>query len=121
MSIYFLGYSSQNKRNWRLTDIDLIKADLINHFYTRIGERVMRPDFGCRLWDYLGEPFTDSLKSDVVFECERIIKAQKNRITLTNINVFFETWGMRIEMVVTYTPTNASTTINLEYFNEENK
>ena len=104
-----------------MTDIELVKADLINHFYTRIGERVMRPDFGCRLWDYLGEPFTESLKDDIIHECKRIIFAQKNRITLQNISVFFETWGMRIEMIVLYTPTNAETSISLNYFNEENR
>ena len=37
----------------QLYDLDIIKQDLINHFYTRKGERVMNPDFGSIIWDLL--------------------------------------------------------------------
>ena len=41
---------------------DQIKANLMNLFLTIIGERVMQPDFGTRLWEYLFEPMNDDLK-----------------------------------------------------------
>lgn len=40
----------------RRTEIDLVKQDLLNHIFTRRGERVMMPTFGTRIPDLLMEP-----------------------------------------------------------------
>ena len=58
MATLFKGFSTVDKVRapYTLTDADLVKRDLLNHFYTRIGERVMRPTFGSVIWDYLMEP-----------------------------------------------------------------
>ena len=41
---------------------DQIKANLLNLFLTMLGERVMQPEFGTRLWEYIFEPVNDELK-----------------------------------------------------------
>lgn len=37
------------KNNFKLSDIELVKRDLLNYIYTIPGERVMLPDFGTRI------------------------------------------------------------------------
>lgn len=72
----FVGFSTRgtsDSRSWVLYDIDLIKQDLLNHFHTRKGERVMRPLFGCSIWDLIGEQLTPDIKDQVREEVERIV------------------------------------------------
>ena len=58
----YRGYSSKefrHKKQFRLNDFDLVRQDLLNHLYTRKGERVMMPQFGTRLPDMLFEPLDE--------------------------------------------------------------
>lgn len=71
----YRGFSSVANQgiSTALFEIALIKQDLLNHFNTRIGERVGRPKFGSIIWDLLfdlGDPRTESL---VVQDAQRII------------------------------------------------
>ena len=58
----YRGYSSYeyelNKR-FKIIDLELVKLDLLNHIYTRKGERVMMPTFGTRIPDLPFEPLDD--------------------------------------------------------------
>ena len=58
----YRGYSSyeyQNYKTFKLTDVELVKLDLLNHIFTRRGERVMMPRFGTRIPDLAFEPLDD--------------------------------------------------------------
>ena len=44
-------------------DLDLARQDLLNHFNTRKGERIMLPEFGSIVWDMLFEPLDEKNKS----------------------------------------------------------
>lgn len=73
---YFIGYSTignRTSRDWVLYDLDLIKRDLLNHFQTRVGERIMRPTFGCEIWNYIHEPLTPDIVSLIENEVTRIV------------------------------------------------
>lgn len=48
------GYD-ENK-SLRRRNVELVKQDLLNHIFTRKGERVMMPMFGTRVPDMLMEP-----------------------------------------------------------------
>ena len=63
-SQFYVGFSSLDPTtaNSKLYDFDLIKQDIINHFNTRKGERVMNPTFGTIIWDLLMEPLTQQVK-----------------------------------------------------------
>lgn len=99
----FVGYSSTDtsikKTQW--TDLDLIKRDLANHFYTRIGERVMRPEFGCIIWDLLFEPMIDENINLIVEDCRTII-ANDPRVTLNDIKVVEYDNGLQVQMDLYY-------------------
>ena len=65
----YRGYSSyeyQNKKTFSVTDVELVKLDLLNHIFTRKGDRVMMPNFGTRI-------------PDLAFENDREVKNVKTR------------------------------------------
>lgn len=48
----YRGFSThdwENRKTFSLTNIDLVKRDLLNHIYTLKGTRVMMPGFGTRI------------------------------------------------------------------------
>jgi phage baseplate assembly protein W len=58
MAIY-RGFSTKNwleNKSFKLSDIEAIKSDLRNHIFTRLGERIMMPNFGTRIPDMAFEP-----------------------------------------------------------------
>lgn len=71
---------------FRRTNADLIKIDLINHLFTRRGERVMMPNYGTALQDLLFESLDDLLKTRVANEIQTVLDADP-RIELLNMSV----------------------------------
>jgi phage baseplate assembly protein W len=72
-SIY-RGFSTQksfesNGTSFLTTDIETVKADLLNHIYTIPGERVMQPNFGTRIplmaFEPLDQTSMDIIKADL--------------------------------------------------------
>ena len=112
----FRGFTSVDTVNpaTRITDIELIKRDLLNHFYTMKGERVMRPNYGCIIWDMLFEPFDDLVKESVISDVQNII-AQEPRVELLNLNVFEFEQGLRIDIDVLYSPFNVVDTFSVDF------
>ena len=54
----YIGYSSigETTGSRTLEDIDIARRDLMNHFYTKKGERVQNPEFGSILPELVFEP-----------------------------------------------------------------
>lgn len=105
---YFVGFSTQNSAVTGIRtfyDIDLININLMTSFQTRIGERVMRPDWGCKLWDYLMEPWTQTLSDQIITEAVRICQLD-SRLTVLNVQAFQQDYGFRIEIQLQYAPWN---------------
>ena len=69
------------------TTIDAVVDNLINCFSTKIGERVMRPNFGSNLYSYIFEQSVADLKSKVNNEVRRVIATYFNGIQLIGVNV----------------------------------
>jgi phage baseplate assembly protein W len=84
----FIGFSTiapaSGRRTWVLNDVELIKRDLLNHFYTRRGERVMRPTFGSILPELVMEPNTQLVREQIETEVTRIINMD-SRLGIKNI------------------------------------
>jgi phage baseplate assembly protein W len=103
---YFIGFSTQNSSITgvrAIYDIALINTDLQTAFQTRVGERVMRPDYGCKLWDYLMEPLTAMMQQQIIDETLRICNLD-SRTTMLNSQVFTLDHGFRIEVALEYMP-----------------
>jgi phage baseplate assembly protein W len=98
----------------QLYDMDIIKQDLLNHFYTRKGERVMNPEFGSVIWDLLYEPLDESTKEDIVTDCQRIINSDPRvRLVTTNIEEYDN--GVTIEILMTAMPFNKKINLQLDF------
>lgn len=114
----FTGFStaaaSSGKRTWVLHDIELIKRDLRNHFFTRIGERVMRPDFGSRLWEYIMEPNVTGMAGVIRAEVERVVRLD-TRLDVRDIAVFDEGHQVTVSMDLLYVPFRSVETFVLEF------
>jgi|TARA_B110000503_G_scaffold77355_1_gene119210 phage baseplate assembly protein W len=75
--VTYVGYSTinSNKINSVLTDKDLALRDLLNHFYTRKGERVMNPEFGSILHDLVFDPLDSRTEYLAAEDVKRIINS----------------------------------------------
>lgn len=104
----YKGFSSkENTKNFKLYDIDLVKQDLINHFYIRKGEKLENPDFGTVIWDILFEPFTEEVKEIITKDVEEIVNYDP-RIQVNEIVIDSTEQGIRIEASVVYIPFNVN-------------
>jgi phage baseplate assembly protein W len=113
----FKGFSTAGEsltKDWTYYDIELIKRDLMNHFNTRVGERVMRPDFGCKIWDYMMEPLTTGIRDLIVAETMRICEMD-SRVSVNDVQVFQMGSGIRVEMTLNYDPFSVSETFYVDF------
>ena len=113
----FIGFSTQEmegKRGWSVTDIDLIKRDLLNHFLTRRGERLMLPTFGTIIWDMLFEPFTDSVKATIIADVKRVVQSD-SRVSLEGVNVSTSAHGIKVAIELKYIPYDSVGTFAVEF------
>lgn len=118
---YFKGFStieSQKTRERTYYDLDLIKFDLLNHFHTHIGERVMRPTWGCRIWDWLMDPMTPLLKNEIVSEARRICE-EDSRLNVRDLQVSDTDHTIRIEILLEFVPLNVIDTFTVEFERRE--
>jgi phage baseplate assembly protein W len=120
MAHVYRGFSTQGKSgNFRLTDFELIRQDIINHFNIRKGEKLMRPNFGTIIWNVLFEPFTDDLKSVIVSDVKSIAQYDP-RVSFDNIIITEYDQGIQIELQLRYLTTNQSDTMLLNFNNQTN-
>ena len=104
---FFIGYSTVNKSipETRLYDIELVKRDILNHFMTKKGERVMNPNFGSIIWDLLFEPYIDSNRSAIVDDVKNII-GQEPRVELVDLSVTDGDYSITVEVLLNFKPYN---------------
>lgn len=85
----YRGYSSyeyQAKKTFSITDVELVKLDLLNHIFTRRGSRVMMPTFGTRIPDLVFEPL-DTITLDILEEDLRAVFAFDPRVQLLELMI----------------------------------
>jgi len=105
-SFTYKGFSSkETTKNYKLYDIDLVKQDLINHFYIRKGEKLENPEFGTVIWDMLFEQFTEDVKQIIARDVEDIINYDP-RIAVNEIQIDSTDQGIRIQADIVYVPFN---------------
>ena len=111
----YKGFSSKElTRNYKLYDIDLVKQDLINHFYIRKGEKLENPDFGTVIWDVIFEPFTEEVKTIIAKDVEDIINYDP-RIAVNEVLIDSTDQGIRIQADITYIPFNINERMTFEF------
>lgn len=112
----YKGYSSENyEKNgtFLLTDIELVKYDLLNHLFTRRGERVRMPNFGTIIPDLVFEPLDETLIDIVYEEILKVINAEP-RLRLLNLAVTpdYDAHALTVQIYVEYIEFNMLDNIN---------
>jgi phage baseplate assembly protein W len=112
----YKGFSTINPatENYNLYDFELIKQDILNHFNTRQGERLMNPTFGCVIWDLLFEPLTEELKN-LILENVNVIINYDPRITAETVIVTSYSQGIQIQCTLKFIPYNIQQSLQLRF------
>lgn len=116
----YRGFTTINKtRKFRLTDFELVKRDLTNHFHIRKGEKLMNPNFGTIIWNVIHDPFTTELKNAIIADVKEIA-AYDPRISIDNVIITEYETGIQLELELRYLTTNQTSVMNLRFDNRTN-
>jgi phage baseplate assembly protein W len=116
----YKGFSTIDQyKKFRLTDLDLIKRNLLNHFAIRKGEKLMNAEFGSIIWNLLFEPLTADVKALVVDDIQRVI-GYDPRIRVDNVLVDQLDIGLQVQIELTVLPDNYSDVLSLQFDRELN-
>lgn len=115
----YIGFSTHNaiRPPYTLTDIDLVKQDLLNTFNTLKGERVMLPNYGSNISRYVFEPFDDMTKLEVIEDATAVV-ASDPRVTLESIDVVELDYGLRVNMMLYYAPTSTAEPLAIDFLQD---
>jgi phage baseplate assembly protein W len=109
------GFSTVNRsKHFRITDFELVKQDLTNHFNLRKGEKLMNPDVGTVIWDMIFEPLDETSKATIMQDVNRII-ASEPRVAAENVIVTQYDRGIQIEIVLRYISTNQRSSLVVNF------
>lgn len=102
---FFVGFNTVNQPNppYSLTNLELVKRDILNHFATPMGARLMLPNFGTRIFDLLFDPFDEYTRNAIIEDAVRVI-SEEPRVQLVSVDVFQEDQALNVIMVVLFKP-----------------
>ena len=116
----YRGFSTVDQyKKFRLTDLDLIKRDLLNHFAIRKGEKLMNPEFGSLIWNMLFEPLTADVKALIVEDIQRVVSYDP-RCRVDNVIVDQFDYGLQVQLEMTFLPDDLSDVLKLQFDRESN-
>jgi phage baseplate assembly protein W len=119
MATYY-GYSTIDTviASKTLVDSELAKRDLMNHFYTRRGERVQNPEFGSILHELVFEPLDSETESAALDDVNRIINNDPRWIALETLLSKPNDHTLQIKVRLRYDDTGTAEELFLTYVGE---
>jgi phage baseplate assembly protein W len=115
MAILYRGFSTIDRaKKFRITDFELVKRDLLNHFSVRKGERLMNPNFGTIIWSMLFEPLDATSHQLIIDDVNKIVNYDP-RLNLDNITIVEQDSGILLQLDLTFLPTNQSSAMSLQF------
>lgn len=102
---YFVGFNTvdQSTPPYTLTNIDIVKRDINNHFATPMGSRLMLPNFGTRIPEYLFDPFDEYTKNAIIEDAVRVVESDP-RVSIVSIDVYQADQALNIIMTLLFQP-----------------
>lgn len=112
----YKGFSTVDQNNYgsKLFDFDLIKQDLLNHFNTRKGSRLMNPTFGTIIWELLMDPMTEEIRNLLQQDITRIVNFDP-RVYPLQIDIREYEQGFLVELTLQMKSTNQTTRMRLAF------
>lgn len=87
--VYYSGFSSKAflaNRSFKITNIDAVKQDLLNHIWTIKGERINMPTFGTRIPTLAFEPNDEQTRQILEDDLREVINADP-RVSLIDFKI----------------------------------
>jgi phage baseplate assembly protein W len=78
----------------------------------------MDPNFGTVIWDLLFEPFTDSVKSQIIDDVTRIVSGDP-RVQTLSASIVEQDYGILLEVTLIFKDSNQSENLKFS-FNKTN-
>lgn len=113
--VMYKGFSSTDfRKNYKLFDNELVKRDIVNHFYIRKGEKLENPEFGTLIWDLLFESFTDDVNAAIAKDVEDVLNYE-TRVAINEVIISSISNGIQIKIQLTYKTTNLVDTLIMNF------
>ena len=111
------GFSTISRvKKFKVTDLELVKQNLFNHFNIRKGEKLMQPNFGSAIWSMMFEPLTEELKNLIQDDVKTVV-GYDPRTRVNNVIVTQYDHGVQLDIELEYLPSNQSDTLSLMFDN----
>lgn len=112
----YVGFSTVERQSppYRLTDIELVKRDLLNEFNTRLGERVMRPEYGTIIYDLLMDPADETTLNAIEQDAIRIVRKDP-RVLLSEVVVTEHQDAILVQIDLLYGPQQIKNSLYITY------
>jgi phage baseplate assembly protein W len=111
----YRGFNTiDQSKKFRLTDLALVKRNLLNHFKIRKGEKLMQPNFGSIIWNTLFEPLTEETKKIIIDDVTAVV-GYDPRLVIDGVIIQQLDSGLQLQISLTYKPANVTTTMNLNF------
>lgn len=112
--VLFKGFSTKQKGRRTLTDVELVKQDLLNAFNTRKGERPMNAEFGTIIWDAIFDPLDDGTREAIQEDITNIVAADP-RVQLLGLQLDEYEHGIQFEVELYYRNLDSSEVLYVEF------
>lgn len=116
-----IGYTTVGEQHTskHLTDLELAKQDLRNHFGIRKGEKWTNPEFGSNLPYYIFQPLDDAtvalIEQDVI---DVVSYDPRFELTRREVRVQEDAHFVTVRIELTYLPTTTVTDLILKFDKE---
>jgi len=110
-----IGKNSNDPYFNKSSSFNLVRSQISQLIRTKKGERVMLPDFGVSLHDYLFEPLTSDSAAEIYLDIQRAISKYAPNLNLLGVRVFqddnikgFGMPGLKVNLSVSFKDDNQS-------------
>lgn len=116
-----VGFSNSNTTcsSSTLSDLELAKQDLMNHFRISKGEKWTNPNFGTSIPYYLFEPLTEAIAEEIEDEIRAVIDYDP-RFEISNniISVDYDEQSITVNVELFYIPLSQVTVLTAKFDRE---
>jgi phage baseplate assembly protein W len=113
---YYRGYNTVDNifGSTRLTESQLVRRDILNHFNVNQGESVMRPNFGTIIKSIVFEPLTEETQELIIDEVQRVVKSDP-RVQMADMELQEFDSGIQVAMTLNYVNTDLSEQLFIKF------
>ena len=113
---YYRGYNTVDNifGSTRLTESQLVRRDILNHFNVNQGESVMRPNFGTVIKSIVFEPLTEETQDLIIDEVQRVVQSDP-RVQMADMELQEFESGIQVAMTLNYVNTDLSEQLFIKF------